>query len=421
MPDQPQPTRFESGLARRLHRDRVSRRAFMGGAARGTIVLGSLVSLPGLLAACAPAATGPTPQPKLRWLNWPAYIDIDEEISPSPTQYPSINTFIAQTGIDVEYNEGLLDNAEFLAQYAPSLRAGSSTGWDVMSPGGWVVERMARNGWLVELDHAQLPNWTANCADYAKGLWFDPQNKHSLWWQGGITGIAYDPELTGREITEFDDLLDPAFAGRVGGFSDMRDMFGLALLALGVQPANATIADVTRARDKLVAVGQGHFRGFYGNEYYDALAAGDLAISVAWSGDVSQMNLYDNPNVKFLIPPSGGMRWNDNLVIPKGATQVANSLKLLDYWYTLAAMTTLEEYIGYFTPVKGVKEQILADAQAARDEGDTETADLYERLAPTVVPSDEQIANTYTDKVLTEDEEAQWNTLFEGVLSGLAG
>jgi spermidine/putrescine transport system substrate-binding protein len=355
----------------------------------------------------------------LRWLNWPAYIDIDEEISPSPTQYPSLNTFIAQSGIDVEYNEGLLDNAEFLAQYAPSLRAGTSTGWDVMSPGGWVVERMARNGWLVELDHSQLPNWTANCADYAKGLWFDPQNKHSLWWQGGITGIAYDPELTGREITTFDDLLDPAFAGRAGGFSDMRDMMGLTLLSLGVQPANATIDDVTRARDKLLAVGQGHFRGFYDNSYYDALAAGDLAICVAWSGDVSQMNLYDNPNVKFLIPPSGAMRWNDNVVIPKGAPNVANSLKLMDYWYSLAAATTLSEYIGYYSPVKGVSEQILADAQTARDEGDAETADLYTTLAPTVVPSAQQIANTFPDKQLDEAEEAQWNTLFEGVISGL--
>ena len=42
-----------------------------------------------------------------------------------------------------------------------------------MSPGGWVVERMARNGWLEELDHSKLPNWTANAQDYAKGLWFD--------------------------------------------------------------------------------------------------------------------------------------------------------------------------------------------------------------------------------------------------------
>ena len=43
-------------------------------------------------------------------------------------------------------------------------------------------------------------------------------------------GSATTPTLTGREITKFDDLLDPAFAGRVGGFSDMRDMFGLTLL-----------------------------------------------------------------------------------------------------------------------------------------------------------------------------------------------
>ena len=418
MPDQPELSPIGSALARGLRHDRLSRRAFMGRAARGTIVLGSLATLPGLLAACAPAASGPTPTPKLRWLNWPAYIDIDETISPSPTQYPTINTFIAQSGIDVEYSEGLLDNAEFLAQYAPDLRAGNSTGWDVMSPGGWVVERMARNGWLTELDHSQLPNWAANCADYAKGLWFDPQNKYSLWWQGGITGIAYDPNLTGREITQFDDLLDPAFAGRAGGFSDMRDMLGLTLLSLGIQPANATVDDVRRAQQKLTAVGHGHFRGFYDNSYYDALAAGDLAIAVAWSGDVSQMNLYDNPNVKFLIPPSGGMRWNDNLVIPKGATHVTNSLKLLDYWYSLDAMTTLEEYIGYFTPVKGVSEKIVADAQSARDAGDTATADLYAKLAPTVVPSAEQIANTFTDKVLTEDEEAQWNTLFEAVLAG---
>ena len=173
--------------------------------------------------------------------------------------------------MEVEYDEGLLDNAEFLAHYAPDLRAGNDTGWDLMTPGGWVVERMARLGWLEELDHSKLPNWTANTADYAKGLWFDPDNKYSVWWQGGITGLAYDPDLTGRDITTFDDLLDPAFSGRAGGFSDMRDMFGLTLLSLGVEPANANVGDVTQAQQKLLGAPDGHFRGFYGNEYYDAL------------------------------------------------------------------------------------------------------------------------------------------------------
>jgi len=173
---------------------------------------------------------------------------------------------------------------------------------------------------------------------------------------------------------------------------------------------------VTQAQQKLLGAPQGHFRGFYGNEYYDALAAGDLAISVAWSGDISQMNLYDNDKVKFVVPETGGMRWNDNLVIPKGGANLENAHKLIDYYYSLPAATMLSEYVGYFTPVNGVSEQIAADAETARADGDTETADLFAALAPTVVPSPDQIDNTYVDKQLTEEEEAQWNDLFEAVV-----
>jgi spermidine/putrescine transport system substrate-binding protein len=409
MSDPVPPTRIELAIDDLLRRDRISRRVFMRRVGRGVVAVGAMSTLPSILAACG----GGAPDANLvRWLNWPAYIDLSEDES----SFPSIVAFTEQSGIEVEYNEGLLDNAEFLAQYAPDLGAGNNTGWDVMSPGGWVVERMARNDWLEELDHAQLPNWTANCADHAKGLWFDPENTHSLYWQGGITGLAYDPELTGKEITSFDDLLDPAFSGRAGGFSDMRDMFGLTLLSMGVEPANAEIADVEAAQQKLLGAPQGHFRGFYGNEYYDALAQGDLAICVAWSGDVSQMNLYDNPNVRFVIPESGAMRWNDNLVIPKGGANIEGAHKLMDYYYSLDAAALLSEYVGYFSPVAGLDERILEDAQAARDEGDTEWADTLEALAPTVVPSEDQIANTYTDKEMTEDEEAQWNELFEAVI-----
>ena len=412
MSDLERRSQIELSIDRIMRRDPISRRSFMGRAGKGGLAVGALFTLPGLLAACAPGPGGSADGGKLAWLNWPAYIDISED----ETSYPSIEAFTAETGIEVEYDEGLLDNADFLAQYAPDLRAGNNTGWDVMSPGGWVVERMARLGWLEELDHSKLPNWTANAADYAKGLWFDPDNKYSVWWQGGITGIAYDPELTGREVTTFDDLLDPAFSGRVGGFSDMRDMFGLTLLSLGVEPANATVDDVQAAQDKLLNVPDGHFRGFYGNEYYDALAAGDLAISVAWSGDISQMNLYDNDKVVFIVPESGGMRWNDNLVIPKGGANLENAHKLLNYWYDPAAATTLSEYVGYFTPVTGVDELIAADAETARADGDAETADLYDALGPTVVPTEDQTANTYTDKELTEEEETEWNDLFEPVL-----
>jgi len=406
MSDLERRSRIELSIDQVMRRDLITRRTFMGRAGRGGVAVGALLTLPGLLAACEPAAAA-----KLKWLNWPLYVDLSDDES----SYPSIVEFTAQTGIEVEYNEGLLDNADFLAKYAPDLRAGNNTGWDIMSPGGWVVERMARLGWLEEIDHSKLPNWTEHCADYAKGLWFDPDNKYSLWWQGGITGIAYDPNLTEKEITTFDDLLDPAFSGRVGGFSDMRDMFGLTLLSLGVEPANATVADVQRAQDKLLDVPDNHYRGFYGNEYYDELSAGNLAISVAWSGDISQMNLYDNDKVKFIVPESGGMRWNDNLVIPKGGANLDNAHKLMNYYYDPAAAAMLSEWVGYFTPVKDLDDKILEDAEAARAD-DPEWADTLEAMAPTVIPSPDQTANTYADKQLSEEEEREWNDLFEPVL-----
>ena len=51
----------------------------------------------------------------------------------------------------------------------------------------------------------------------------------------------------------------------------------------------------------------------------DELAQGNLSVCIAWSGDVSQMKLYDNDKVEFVIPESGGMLWVDNMAVPVNA------------------------------------------------------------------------------------------------------
>jgi hypothetical protein len=84
----------------------------------------------------------------------------------------------------------------------------------------------------------------------------------------------------------------------------------------------------------------------------------------------------------------------------------------MNYWYDPVPATILSEYIGYFTPVAEVPDRIRQDAEAAREAGDTETADVLDAIAPTVAPTDEQLANSYEDKPLTEEEEAEWNALF---------
>lgn len=412
MSDDARRTQLELAIERAFRGDPISRRVFLRRAGRGGL---AAMSLPALIAACQPSASPSPGAATIEWANWPAYIDIDEETG----GYPTLNLFQEQTGWSVHMVEAINDNEEFLGTVLSDLQAGNYTGWDVITPSDFMIEKLLRLGYLQEIDKSKLPNWEPNVADYAKGLYFDPDNKYTVWWQGGLTGIGYNPTLTGREITEFDDLLDPEFEGRVGLFSEFRDTFGLTLLSMGIEPANATVDDVTAAQQKLLGPAErGQFRGFYGNEYYDELAAGNLALCIAWSGDITQMAFYDNPDVKFVVPASGAMRWNDNLCIPTGTTNIDGAHALMNFWYDPVPATMLSEYIGYFTPVASVPERILDDAKAARDEGDDETADLLEAIAPTTEPSPDQVENAHFYKRLDEEEEGIWTDLYLELAGG---
>jgi spermidine/putrescine transport system substrate-binding protein len=199
-------------------------------------------------------------------------------------------------------------------------------------------------------------------------------------------------------------------------FNEMIDTMSMTLLSLGIDPHTATYEDAQQAQQKLLGPAQaGQFQKFYGNDYYDALAAGDIALTMAWSGDISQMQLYDNPDVKFIVPQDGGMLFVDNMVLPKVVDHPADAYKLMDFWYSLEAAVPLTEYIGYYSPVKGVREQVLADSEAARAD-DPEWADQLLQIAHDSYPDPDQLTNIHQYPILNEEQERMWNDLFDDVL-----
>ncbi len=420
-------TQIERAIARAFRpQRRMSRRMFLRQTGRGAVVAGSALTLPSILAACGIGPAGSAgagsqqplpsaPAGVLDFANWPAYIDIDEETG----DYPTLLKFQDESDITVTYTEAINDNEEFFGTIQPDLAAGNPPQYDLIVMTDWMIEKMIRLGYLSTLDQSKIPNFAANALDLYKDPWYDPGNVHSMAWQSGITGIGYNPTLTGREITTFDDLLDPEFAGRVGMFSEMRDTMSLALLSMGVDPENATVEQATAAQQKLLAPAQaGQFRNFYGNEYYDELANGNLALTIAWSGDVSQMKLYDNADVEFVVPDSGGMLWIDNMAIPNGVAHPLDAHLMMDFWYDIENAVPLTEYVGYFSPVSGVTERVLEDADAAEAEGDTEWAEQLRVISATANPTDEVLSNVHNYRKLTEDEETAWNDLFNEVIAG---
>jgi spermidine/putrescine transport system substrate-binding protein len=192
----------------------------------------------------------------------------------------------------------------------------------------------------------------------------------------------------------------------------MRDTFNFALLSLGIDPVTATVDDVEKAQQKLLAE-RDKVRGFYGNEYADQLATGSLAVSMAWSGDVFALAL-DNPNLRFIIPEEGGNRWTDNMVIPVGAEHPTDAHLFMNHVYEPKVATNITEWVWYESPVAQVEG--LIDQHAASGTGPSYLPTLAD--SDLVFPTPEVLDTLYPYKRLDEEEERVWNGLFQQVTQG---
>jgi spermidine/putrescine transport system substrate-binding protein len=431
-----QRTRLEQAISRALQQDRYSRRNFLRKAGRGGLYAGGALSLPAILAACGISASGspsssaiagqPTATPvgggepsgELIFANWELYIDPGK--NDDPQKSPTLAAFKDKTGISTTYTENILDNQSFFANIQPDLEAGNPTGYDIIVMTDWMIGNMVRLGYLEQIDVARdVPNFGANAATKYQNPSYDPNNLHSVPWQSGITGIAYNPALVDEEITSMAQLLDPAliekYSGQIGMFVEMRDSMSFAMLYNEVNPEDATLADAEAARDTLLLQAP-HVRKYYGNEYTDPFSNGNLAITMAWSGDVFQLQ-FDNPDLKFVVPEEGAILWVDNMCIPKAATHPNDALAMMDYVYDPAAAAQMTEWINYICPVPAAKDIILQHAEEA---GPGEDRDYLEAVANSelVFPTDEMLARLHSYTVLDEEQERQWNELFQEVTQG---
>ncbi|RKR73540.1 ABC transporter substrate-binding protein [Frondihabitans australicus] len=394
------------------HETRFSRRAllragFAGAGALATSAILSSCSIEGTIAEQAQTKTNWAKYWRehrktgtLNFANWPLYIDSEKGKS------KSLELFTASTGIRVDYQAVIQDNATFYATVSPELRAHEATGYDiVVMTNGWELTEMIQNGFVVELDHSRLPNFAKYASSSVKSPNYDPGNKHSVVWQTGFTGIAYNSKLIDREITSFEDLLDPAFTGHVGMMSDNTELGSAALLAIGVKPADSTPADWRRAAAWL-SKQRPQVTGYYDQSYIDKLENGDTWISQAWSGDVFQAQQSGFPHIKFVTPKEGQMMWHDNMMIPMQASHPVDALEWMNFYYTPKIAGIVEDWVNYVCPVPGAEQYIrgpLDDKTVAN--------------SPLVFPTDEVLSQSNEFYVYKDyDEYEEWNTVFNPII-----
>lgn len=339
---------------------RLSRRSLLAGAGVGAaaLLLGDC-GIPGSASQAAENTDWTTywsnqrPTKSLNFANWPLYIDSEHGRS------ESLALFTQATGISVNYEPVIQGDESFYAAVEPELVARQPTGYDLaVVTNGWYLTQLINGNFLIELDHARLPNFAKYASPYVMSPNYDPGNRFTVTWQTGFTGIAYNTQKISRPITSFNDLADPAFAGAVGMMNDLDDLGSAALLRNGVLPGNSTPDDWAKAAEwldrqrPLVA-------GYYDQSYIQHLENGDTWISQAWSGDIFQANLSGYPHLKFVVPEEGQIVWHDNLVILRGASNPLSAIDWMNFYYTPKIAGIVEDWVNYVCPVPQAQAYIL--------------------------------------------------------------
>jgi putrescine transport system substrate-binding protein len=292
------------------------------------------------------SASAAAQQRTLNVYNWSDYID--------PTV---LADFTKETGIKVQYDT--FDSNEVLET---KLLAGKS-GYDVVVPGAYFLERQIKAGVFQKLDKSKLPNLANVWPEIAQRLSvYDPGNDYSVNYMWGTTGIGFNvkkmKEILGADgkIDSWDMVFKPENLAKfkdcgVHMLDSSDDILPAALRYLGLDPNAGDQASLDKAADLVTKI-RPSVRKFHSSEYLNALASGEICFVVGWSGDIKQSQkrsaeAKNGVDIGYVIPKEGAQMWFDNFAIPKDANNVTEAYAFIDYMMRPDVAAKNSNFISY--------------------------------------------------------------------------
>lgn len=387
-----------------MRQQQVSRRQLLRGAAVGAAGAGTLA-----LAACAPGGgsggidRGDGSAGSFVWGNWPLYLDYDE----ANNTYPSLDAFMAQTNINVDYIEDIDDNNTFYGKIKDQLARDEYTGYDVITFTDWMNARLIDDGQVQAFDYANLPNVTANLLESQwDALTNDPGRKYTVPWQLPAACFIWDNEAVPNGIKTLDDFLQPDLKGKVGMLSEMRDTMGIIMLGQGVDIAGVWgDAEFDAALEWLQKAVDGGWVVLKGNSYAEDLELGNTVAAIAWTGDMVATNMDLGNPWTLEVPESGGTIAADAFTVPNGTDPENKPLieEMINYYYEPEVAAEVADYVWFVTPVKG--------AQEAMEDINPDNVDN-----PFIFPDAEMESRLHSFRALTPQEDKKYSEAFAKVM-----
>jgi putrescine transport system substrate-binding protein len=304
------------------------------------------LALIALAALIGPAGAQAKKEQTVNVYNWSDYID--------PTV---LEDFTKETGIKVKYDT--FDSNDMLET---KLLAGR-TGYDLVVPTAYFLERQIKAGVFQKLDKSKLPNLSNAWDEIARRLAaYDPGNQYAVNYMWGTTGVGYNVKKAREVLGEGAklDTLDVIFRpDAIAKFKDCGvhildaadDVFAAAFTYLHLNPNTKEQADFEKAAELLTKI-RPSVRKFHSSEYLNALASGEVCLVFGYSGDIKQAQkraaeAKNGVEIGYAIPKEGAQLWFDNLAIPKDAKNAAEAHALINYLLKPEVAAKNSNFISY--------------------------------------------------------------------------
>jgi spermidine/putrescine transport system substrate-binding protein/spermidine/putrescine transport system permease protein len=299
------------------------------------------VALAALTFAALPAAAGE----ELNLFAWSEYVP-----------QSVLDGFTKETGIEVNY-ETYSSNEEMLAK----LVSGAAS-YDVIQPSEYTVEALVKEGQLLPLDHAKLPN----LKNIGKQYWnepHDPQLAYSVPYMQGSVGIVVNTTRIHEPVQSYADVFQPKYKGRIVVLDDAREIVSWGLASLGLGPDQVAKADLEKVRPVL-ASWLPLVKVYDSDSPKTALLNGDVDLGVVWSGEAALLIQEQPGKFSYTLPKEGAHMFIDNLAIPKGAKNVDAAHRFLDYVLRPDVSVKISKEFPYTNPNVEARKLLPKDALA---------------------------------------------------------
>lgn len=302
-----------------------------------------------------------------------------------------IEDFEKEYGIKVNWTT-FSSNEDMLAK----VKTESAGTYDIVQPSDYMVEQMIAQDMLMELDKDVITNIENIDSAYINPS-YDPGNKYSVPYQGGVAAIAVNTDKVSKEITSYDDLFSEDLKGSIVSLDDYRAVIGMTARSMGYSMNETDTDKLAKIEEKLLKL-KDNVKVYDSDSPKNSLISGDCTVGYCWAAEIA-LAQEENPAIKIVFPKEGPYVFMDNWAVLKTAKNSENAMKFINYMLDSETSQKVSEEFPYLNP----------NAKAVDALGDEYKSNEAKNPPADVIASGEYVSNLDTDTLAIYD--SMWTKL----------